>query len=283
LLDSDDVFEPIMLSHLHGKAEDGAADIVVCGADAFRAGTESNRVALKTPKRLSPSVYRTRDISEQLFQCFGTQAWNKLMRTDLVRSHDLSFQNIPRSNDVLFVCAALAYSEVICVTDEVLVHYRMASGGDASSLVESAPFCDLLAYDSLRKLLTEGNLLGEERPGLRRSLDNACVNMVVSNMLKYMVISPDTAGRFSDEYFEDYERAWGIGSEPFRYAYYYSKERALAYRRLRRLNAEGVVLAGRCCSGSAHATRSKKVAMLFKAAAMSLPFMPFRREARSDE
>ena len=100
-LDSDDFFEPEMLSRLCRSAEDSDADVVVCRADAFYSDSVATTVPLRPLKQLESGVYRTEDIAGHLFQSFTTSAWNKLFRLDMVRSQVLSFQTIPRSSDVL--------------------------------------------------------------------------------------------------------------------------------------------------------------------------------------
>lgn len=67
-LDSDDLFEPTLLSRLHEEAEKSGADIVVCQADAFFEDDARNRKPLHVPRRLRPGIYRTEELEAYLFQ-----------------------------------------------------------------------------------------------------------------------------------------------------------------------------------------------------------------------
>lgn len=67
------------------------------------------------------------DISDRLFDVFGSNAWNKLFRTSLVRENNLLFQEISRTNDLLFTCEALTQARLTSVIDHCFAHYRVAT------------------------------------------------------------------------------------------------------------------------------------------------------------
>lgn len=278
-LDSDDIFQPDMLSKLYAASSEGQADIVVCNAVAFHDATNEDLYAIDGHRGLKQGTYKTRDLESQLFQIFWSNPWGKIIKADLLRKHSLTFQSLPRSNEVRCIYSAFALSDSINVIDDVLVRYRVGAGSSLLDKAAQAPLCDLVAYDALRDSLQRRGKLSGEREGLLRSLDNACMCMVVSNMVRFLSGSPEAAACFLEEYLSRYEKAWGFQGIPGFYRYMYSKPRALAYRRLRLLNRAGVkwVSKNMQMSRVEGKSRVKRTRLMARIIVAALPASPYRR------
>lgn len=278
-VDADDVFDPYMLSKLHAAAKKDGADIAVCNASVFLDGTNEDLYILEGHNGLREGTYRTRDIEGRLFQIFNSCPWGKLFKANLINDNSLTFQNLPRSNDLRFAYSALACSNTISVIDDTLVRYRIGKGDSLIDKAVENPLCDLVAYDALRDSLLQRGWLDEKRRGISRSIDNACICMVVSNMVRYLSGAPETAAYFLDTYLAEYERAWDLKDIPHYYRYLYSKPRAFAYRRMRMLNERGIAWV----SARTHISRSegralaKKSLLMAKVLIATLPGSPYRR------
>ena len=278
-VDADDVFDSHMLSKLYAAAEKDGADIAVCNASVFLDGTNGDLYTLEGHEGLREGAYRTKDIEERLFQIFGSSPWGKIFKASLISDNSLTFQAMPRSNELRFVYYALACSNVISVIDDSLIRYRIGKGNSLIDKAVENPLCDLMAYDALRSSLQQGGWLNEKRQGISRSLDNACVCMVVSNVVRYLSGAPEAAAYFLDTYLAEYERAWDLNNIPHYYRYLYSKPKAFAYRRMRMLNERGVAWV----SAETHISRSegkalaKKSLLLAKVLIATLPGSPLRR------
>ncbi len=126
-LDSDDFFEPEMLESLYATARNTNADITVCGADIYRHNTGEFVSALfllnpdKPPDR---PVFSPDDLGENLFTFTAPAVWNKLYRSDFIKSHNLHFQSMWSCNDIGFGFSAIALAKRISVVPETLMHYR---------------------------------------------------------------------------------------------------------------------------------------------------------------
>lgn len=278
-VDADDVFDSHMLSKLHAATENNGADIAVCNASVFLDGTNEDLYNLDGHVGLQVGTYRTKDIEERLFQIFNSCPWGKIFKASLISDNSLTFQAMARSNELRFVYSAFASSKIISVIDDTLIRYRIGKGGSLIDKAVENPLCDLMAYDALRDSLRQGGWLDEKRQGISRSIDNACICMVVSNMVRYLSGAPEAAAYFLDTYLAKYERAWDLKDIPHYYHYLYSKPRALAYRRMRTLNERGIawVSAGTHISRSEGRALAKKSLLMAKVLIATLPGSPYRR------
>ena len=65
-----------------------------------------------------------RDVRRDAFRLFIGWAWDKLIRTDLVKKYALTFQERRTTRDMLFVFSALVLAERITVLSNLLAHHR---------------------------------------------------------------------------------------------------------------------------------------------------------------
>ena len=136
-LDSDDHFDPTMLEKCAARMDQDGSDVLVFGAKQhnMRTGIISDMPwSLRLDRCPQKSVFTPREVKDYLFNNFQNWPWNKLFRRSFVEQHHITYQEITRTNDMAFVCQALAQAGRISVLDEYLAYYRVETG---SSLQQS--------------------------------------------------------------------------------------------------------------------------------------------------
>lgn len=171
-LDADDSFATELIQSLHSSIVQDNADICVCEADAFNLQT-NKRYPLVRFRGTVPKSEDTEHLGAFLFKRCYTAPWNKLIKTELIKSHHLRYQNIAAHNDIYFVCACLAYSKKISFVNAPLVLYSIGSGQSIQDKRIRYPFCE---FDALELLGREKCIL-DSREG--ECLYNAFRSLVV--------------------------------------------------------------------------------------------------------
>ncbi len=129
-LDSDDFFEPDMVELSYQCASENNADICVFSSNLYdmETGTFKNydwafrREFFNEGEVFSPKEY---PYNENIFRMFNGWAWDKLVRSDFIKQHNLEFQALRSTNDMYFTFMALAKAERIITLDKMLVHQRV--------------------------------------------------------------------------------------------------------------------------------------------------------------
>ena len=162
-LDSDDYFEPDLIERSVEKAEEFNADIVIFKAEAFDDVTGQTSVLNDRITKLpeyQQNVFSYKNIPEDIFNSFLTAPWNKLYRKSFLDKHGFKFQNIKRTNDLLFVCQTLVAAKKIILLDKVLVHYRTGNTKNLQSGNAETPLDFYKALIALKEYLDKENLFG---------------------------------------------------------------------------------------------------------------------------
>lgn len=180
-LDADDFFEPDMLEATVEQAERDNSDIVVYGSWVYDTVKQPNRQAkwrLQVDRLPPECPFKPSDISDRLFGVFGNDAWNKLFRASLIRENDLLFQEISRTNDLLFTCEALTRARLVSVIDRCFAHYRVAIKTSLQSTNDRDPLSFLKAYEALYSYLESSDLLPQyEETFVNHLVDGICTNV----------------------------------------------------------------------------------------------------------
>ncbi len=211
VLDSDDRFEPVMLEKMVAAARSAAAQIVICRCDGFEDGTEKPVPMLwSLQKEFIPSkVFSPEQVGDALF--FFTQgwAWDKLYLMSFVREHQLRFQNLKSSNDMLFTFLSLALAQRITTVSGVYVHQRRGRDTSISRTRQRNCDCFYHALTGLRDELERRDLMEQ----YRKAFENLCVTL---SMWHFSTLSGDRDCFFFlyDKLREEYLPELGIGCQP---------------------------------------------------------------------
>lgn len=187
-MDSDDWAEPNLLETAIEVMERFDADIALFPAYTVddRTGEKWDtdwvfRVSAIPDKR--PFCYL--DMPDYIFNTFGNVPWNKVFRRSFVMDQGIRFQEIYRTNDMLFVCRALIEAKRMVTVDEHLAYYRVGTLTNCQSTNEREPLGFYKAFREMKRYL-QGQGIYES---VKRSFLNHALDAVVSNL--YTIKDPD--------------------------------------------------------------------------------------------
>ena len=127
-LDSDDLFSRKMLEKAYTAAKKNQnVDIVIFGADEYNINTKRSRFvedSMRIENCPPNNPFKPIEMKDHLFNSFKNWAWNKIFRAEFVRKNKISFQDVGRTNDLLFTASCLVLADSILTIDEALATYR---------------------------------------------------------------------------------------------------------------------------------------------------------------
>ncbi|MCI8454323.1 MAG: glycosyltransferase family 2 protein [Lachnospiraceae bacterium] len=177
-LDSDDFFEPDMLEEIYLRCKSCNADIGVYGVQCYHEATGAeNDEPSGLRKEFLPEkeIFSWKDIPDHIFNTFHNWPWNKLFRHDFVKRNKLRFQEIWRTNDLLFTAKALILAERIVAVDKPLIHYRIQTHGNCQSTNSLYPFSFYTAFKALKDFLKEYGIWNEVRCSYQNHALDGCI------------------------------------------------------------------------------------------------------------
>jgi len=177
-LDADDFFDCHMLEGCFTVMEIEDSDVVVFAANQYDVQTKSYRNmpwSLRKENCPAYSPFSPQDISEKLFNSFQNWPWNKMYRHSFIKENNLRFQEIARTNDMLFVCCALAFANKISIIDTPFANYRVGTGSSLQQTNDRAPLAFWDAYTETKRCL--------EEHGVYELYEQSYLNTVLSGSL----------------------------------------------------------------------------------------------------
>ena len=160
-LDSDDIYEPVMLQEMYIAAKNEDLDVVVSRVDAFDDKTGKSRSLTWTIKeKLLPNFrpFSGLDVQNNFFNIFVWWPWDKLFKKSYVDKLEIQFQNLRTTNDLFFVAAATIKADKISYVDKILAHHRVGQKSSLSVTRENSWDCFYHALVKLKQFLIEENL-----------------------------------------------------------------------------------------------------------------------------
>lgn len=182
-LDADDFFEKDFLESMYKRAIQTQADIVVCAANEYDHQTGKIRelpFSLNIKNLPAKQIFSYRDIPDTIFNTFQNWAWNKLFRAEFVRKNNLKFQELQRTNDLVFTCMALVCAKKITTVENAFVYYRVNHGGNCQSNNERAPFDFYKAFIELKRQLNDKQICDVVRSSYQTWALKSCIYNVFS-------------------------------------------------------------------------------------------------------
>lgn len=156
--DSDDWFEPNMLSVAYRQAEQDKSEITI-----FRSMLFDNETGKETPCTYSLRLemlpkfrpFAIRDTEHSVFRNIMGWAWDKLYLRSFVSANELYFQEQRTTNDMYFVFASLFKASRISTCDKLLYHQRRNVSGSLSATRDKSWDCFYTALCKVRSELFE--------------------------------------------------------------------------------------------------------------------------------
>ncbi len=181
-LDADDFFEGNMLEEMVAKAEEDGSDIVCAGHYLFDNNIKQKTEEVKIEEKfVKKSPAKPEDFGKDLFTFCDPAAWNKLIRSHIIKENNLSFdESASYVDDVFFACCSLTCSKQISIMKDSYLYYRTHLATQQTSFRKDR-FPDTLRtmvhlYDKLKQLHGD-KFLAPFIPRLRRIIAyilNAC-------------------------------------------------------------------------------------------------------------
>lgn len=203
-LDADDFFEPTMLEEAYNACREVDADVCVYRGRRFNVGDERFTPAdwlLRMDLVPGTIPFSYRDMPDHILYFVSPAPWTKMFRRAFVAEKALRFQEIARTNDLLFTYLALVKADRITVVNKVLVNYRVGSDSNLQATNDKAPLEFYEALLALRSELTECGVFEE----VERSFVNTALSICLHNL--HSLRTPDSFGvlyqRLRDEYFRE--------------------------------------------------------------------------------
>ena len=152
-VDSDDYIELNMYERLISIIDnDRIPDIITSG---FYYETAEGIVFSKSKKGITKfDVLNNEEAFNEVFiGRFGAYIWNKLFRKKLLLSNKIFFRDdIFSSEDLLFVCQSISYSNIIYHYNNDFYHYIKRKGSVTNSGFNKKLLTTLKAYDEIEKI-----------------------------------------------------------------------------------------------------------------------------------
>ena len=168
-LDSDDIFDKKLCERAYAYAKFTDAEIVLFKANRINVQTNvmepMNWVLSRKYIPKGKAVFSAKDAEDDIFRLTVSCPWSKLFRREFIVEHNLRFQNLINTNDVLFVRLALASANKISTLQETLVTYRFNETTSTQGIKHLHPTEFYKAFAELRKELIARGLFDTVQQG----------------------------------------------------------------------------------------------------------------------
>ncbi len=180
--DADDYFREDALELLYCRAEETAADVVICDADGWNAELHHKMLLHGYINRAylpEKDVFSWEDIPDYIFGITNAVLWNKLLRLEFVKTKIIAFSGLRGTEDVPFICLCLVKAKRISIVDQKLIRYSMYVESSLESTKSLSWESTFKALDILYQELCKSGHIKQ----LRRSFDNLAVRLVTRSIL----------------------------------------------------------------------------------------------------
>lgn len=155
-VDCDDWIDETLLERAVSEADRLGADVVVW--DAWLHDQRTGDACLSSVVRLDQcgeDGFRWRDDPDCLLTSFQNWPWNKLVRRSLLDEHGIRFQEIHRTEDLMYSGRALVKARLIAGIPAALSHYRMGQAESAMATKDAYPLDFFHAFEAFKAWLEE--------------------------------------------------------------------------------------------------------------------------------
>lgn len=136
-LDSDDFFEPDLISSLLNDICLSDADVCMCGFKYITAEADESisEYYMREKQGITDTCFCLAQLGEDGLDYFNAAPWNKIIKTDYIKKNNIRFQSLTSCNDLAFtyLCCLRADRIVYCKNKKPLVNYRINTNNQISS------------------------------------------------------------------------------------------------------------------------------------------------------
>ena len=165
--DSDDWFDPDMLSAAYYAAENAKADITIFRSmqyDNQTGNTNPCTYSLRLDRLPQHRPFAVSDMECSVFRNLMGWAWDKLYKRSFVLNNDLRFQEQRTTNDMYFTFISLYKASCITTCEQYLYNQRRNVSGSLSDTREKSWECFYKALLELRREFQEMGMWERYRP-----------------------------------------------------------------------------------------------------------------------
>lgn len=177
-IDSDDFYDISFLEKMYTKITKTNADVICCEVKTYNEKKRKYKKINNCPNTdyiQNKDVFSYQDIPLYIFNTFKSWCWNKLFRNEFINKNNITFQELKRTNDLLFTYSAIIQAEKITILKEPLITYRVNQKNNLQSTNHLHPYDFYKAYRALRQLLIKLELYEETKQSF--------INMVTNGFL----------------------------------------------------------------------------------------------------
>ncbi len=146
--DADDYFSPSLPSVLDKYADNNILDIVFFDYCKTRGGDDIVSMPIT---RYIENFKRGRPFSNKVLRYSAWSPWSRMIRRELQVKNNLLFEELPFSNDMMFVLRATSLATQIGVESDRVYYYNCPSTGTLTSIAYHNPEKKLLRLDAALK------------------------------------------------------------------------------------------------------------------------------------
>lgn len=200
-LDADDFFDPTFLEDTANKLDETDADIVITQSYTYENDTHEEYVTdwtFVTENVPDKEVFSYQDIEGTIFNTFSNVPWNKVYKRDFIIKNNLKYQDVRRTDDLLFTCVALVKAGSITTIRKPYTHYRISLTTNSTSTNEVDPLAFFEAFNALKEELVRNDLY----EALKVSFVNHATDGYFANLTSQKTISGFTeVFEFAKQYY----------------------------------------------------------------------------------
>ncbi len=161
-LDSDDIFEDIMLEELYAKIKQNDNEIVICNSQNFIV-KENKKIFYRKNYLISDKIlkiksFSSKDIKKDFFNLFIWWPWDKLFKKIYIEKLGIKFQNLRSTNDLYFTASAVIVAKKISFLDKILIKHRTGINTSIENSREKSWDNFYYALKKLKYFIQEKNL-----------------------------------------------------------------------------------------------------------------------------
>lgn len=184
-VDADDFVDADYIEKLYVRSVETNADITICSVRFLYQATGAVRevdAGLRMENLPSKEVFSYKDMKKYIFNTFHNWVWNKLFKRTFLEKHNIEFQEILRTNDLLFTCKSLMEAERISTISQSLITYRIdEEGNNCQNTNEVQLYGFYEAFKALKDYLVGKNVYEDVKQSfVNHALDGCIANLNVA-------------------------------------------------------------------------------------------------------
>ena len=153
-LDADDFFDETFIKDAADKLDATGADVLITQSYTYENDTHEEYLTdwtFVTGNLPDKDVFNYRDMQDSIFNTFSNVPWNKMYKRSFIVENHLWYQQVKRTDDLLFTCLALVKARSITTIKRPYPHYRISLTTNSTRPTKSIRLRSLKHFDRLKK------------------------------------------------------------------------------------------------------------------------------------